>query len=446
MSDQVATALRLVVAGGLAAAAMTFGCATPASADWLGYERALTTGSATQDWPQLSGTTLVYADHGNERTVSAGGTTETLFDVRVLDLTTGKDENLTPGHTALGRPVISGDLVVWSDYGSGPDQGIWSAGLATGRQRRLDASPGSGVQVSGERICYGYLGRIHIFELRNGRDRTISPAGSVAGSCDISGDVVVWQDHRNGHDSDIYSYNVATGREDLLAGGPTEETSPRIDQSLVIWQDQVADNIDIYARDLATGSDTRITDDPSVQWFADVADGRIVWMDERNGHNNSEIYLYDVASGVETRVTGHDGWSGDPTVAGDRIVYEDAQGAGHNLYLRRITAPRLALSDAVDLDPLRPVIRGSLVGADGVPVSNETVVMETSIDGSSWQPGPTAVTLLNGGFSIATAAPPGDTRVRVRFGGTPEYPAVASTELVLRARPDPFRLRGQVAR
>ncbi|HEX5335200.1 MAG TPA: hypothetical protein VFW55_04930, partial [Propionicimonas sp.] len=105
MIGPVGRACRLIVAGGTATAAMVFGCASPASADWLGKERQVTVGPATQDWPQLSGSKLAYADHTVERTVGQGTVTDTTFDIRVLDLKTGADVNLTPNHTALGRPA-----------------------------------------------------------------------------------------------------------------------------------------------------------------------------------------------------------------------------------------------------------------------------------------------------------------------------------------------------
>ncbi len=427
MNDLYRRGIRIVVAGGLVAGAMAFGWAPSAAADWLGDESHLTTGPA--NWPQLSGTNLVYADHSAERTVGADGATETLFDIRVLSLKTDRVQNLTPAHTALGRPAISGAKVVWSDYGTGPDQGIWYHNLASGKQRRLGASPGAQVQISGDRVCYQYLGRIHVFNIGTGRDLVISPAGSTASSCDISGRIVVWQERRTGHDSDIYAYNLATRRETRLTSDDAEQSLPRIDQNLVVWQQESGANIDIYASDLVTGKDTRVTDDDSVQWFPDVADGRIVWMDERSSHNNTEIYLYDTASGVETRVTDHDGWSGNPTVAGDRIAYEDSRGDGRILFLRRVTPPRLSL--AADSNRMRPTVTGRLLGADGRPVADETVSLEVSAGRGDWLPAGTAVTTHGGRFTSSLTARATEIRVRARFAGTPEYPAAVSPELAL---------------
>lgn len=431
MIDPFGRACWLVMVGGAATAAMMFSCALPASADWLGKERQLTTGAATQDWPQLSGSKLAYVDHAGERTVGQGAGAEILFDVRVLDLKTGTDLNLTPDHTALGRPAISGDRVVWSDYGNGTNRGFWYRNLATGQQRRLDASPGAQPQLSGDLLCYEYEGRIHVHNVNTGRDVVVSPAGASASACDISGRVVVWQDVRNGTDADIYAYHLGARSETRLTTTGTDQTLPRIDDGLVVWQDAItATNSDIYAYDLATAAVMQVTNDESVQWFAEVADGRIVWMDERDGHDNTEIYLYDVATSVTTRVTRHDGWSSNPTVAGNRIVYEDSRGAGHKVYLRVITPPKLSLG-RVPGSRTSPEVSGRLVGADGSPVSAETVVVETSPDGRVWSARAAAVTDQSGGFTLDVDARSGDVQVRARFAGTPEFPAAVSPAITV---------------
>ncbi len=419
-------ACRLSAACGAATTALIFGCATPATADWLGTEHQLTTGTAIQESPELSGAQLAYADHKFERTVGQGVDAETLFDARVHDLTSGADVNLTPDHTALGRPAISGDRVVWSDYGNGTNRGFRYRNLATGQQRRLDASPGAQPRLSGDLLCYEYRGRIHVHTLGTGREVVVSPAGASASACDISGRVVVWQDMRNGHDPDIYAYDLDARRETRLTVTGTDQTLPRIDDGVVVWQDAVgATDSDIFAMDLATGRLTQVSSDESVQRSPDIADGRIVWTDEGDGRDNTEIYLYDVASRVTTRVTRPDGWGSNPTVSGDRIAYEDSRADGHNIYLRTVTPPTLFLG-RVTGPTTSPRLYGRLLGADGAPVSAETVVVETSGDDTVWTARSTAVTDQSGGFTVDVDARFGDVDVRVRFVGTPEYPAAVS--------------------
>ena len=300
--------------------------------------------------------------------------------------------------------------------------------LATGQQRRLAAGPGARPRLSGDRLCYEYQGRIRVHTLGTGRDQVVSPAGASASACDIAGSIVVWQDARNGHDADIYVYDLDSHRESRLTSTSTDQTLPRLDGDIVVWQDAItATNSDIYAHDLATSAVTRVTADDSMQWFADVAARPSVGMDERDGRDNTEIYLYDVASGVTTRVTRHEGWSGNPTIAGNRIAYEDGRGAGRKVYLRTVTPPKLTLGSLPGSRP-SPEVSGRLLGADGAPVTDETVLVETSPDGRAWTAGVTVVTDQAGGFT-AVVDPRSDVRVRARFAGTPESPAAVCLDI-----------------
>ncbi len=409
--------LRPVMTGSLLALAMAFACATPASADWLDTQRQLTSGDREQQWPQLSGTRLVYS----EATGTPQDTDDpTRFDVHVRDLATGADELLTPGHTATGKAAISGDRVVWTDAGS--DGGIWLADLATGTRGRLPIPSGDDPSLSGHRLCYTSLDRIRVYDLRTGRDVAVSPAGVRAGHCDISGAVVVWQDDRSG-DADIYSDDLRTGTETRVTDDPAEQSMPRVDGSLVVWQDDRngSDNTDIYAYDLATQDQLQVTSASGVQSVPDVSDGRIVWMDERLGHGNTEVYLYDVASAVETRVTRDDGWSGDPTISGNRIVYADASGGSRHLYQRTLTPPVLtAVVGAADVTSA-PQLAGSLTGAGGVPVVAASLQVQASADGRTWVDAGTVTTAGDGSYAAALPSNGTATWFRVGFAGSSDY-------------------------
>lgn len=416
---------RPVVTGGLLALVMAFACAAPASADWLDTERQLTSGDRVQQWPQLSGTRLVYSDETSAR---QGQGDQTRLDIRVRDLATGSDELLTPDHSATGRAAISGHLVVWTDAGA--DAGIWSADLATGERRRLPVPAGDDPSVSGHQVCYTYLSRIRVYDLRTHRDRTVSPAGVHAGNCDISGSIVVWQDDRSGND-DIYSKDLRSGVETRITDDPAAQSMPRVDGHLVVWQDDRngAGDTDIYADNLLTGDELQVTGATGVQSFPDVSDGRIVWTDERLGHGNTEVYAYDVASGVETRVTHDDGWSGTPTISGNRIVYSDVSGDGQHLYQRTITPPTLSIGVQADDETGQPELVGQFTGADSVPVVAASLQVEASSDGRSWIDAGIVTTAGDGSYTVALPDVRAITWFRVRFAGTPDYAPVTSTSV-----------------
>ncbi len=404
--------VRSLLLGVLVVGSSALACPTPASADWLGDEQAVTTGSGTRQWPQLSGSRLVYSAE------TANG-----FDIRVRNLATGTDQVLTPDHSATGKAAISGTRVVWTDSGNG----LWVDHLTTGMRRRLPVAVGDDPSISGTRVCYSSLGRVHVYDLRTESDRTVSPASGEASNCDISGSVVVWQDERDGN-ADIFRYDVRTNTESRVTTDPAAQTKPRVDDGVVIWQDERAgtDDADLYAEDLATGTRTLISESAGAQSFADVADGRIVWMDTRAGHGNTDVYLYDLASGVETQVTTDDGWSGNPTISGDRIVYEEARASGHNLFRRTLTPPELTVAPAPLDDAGLPGLEGRLTSSDGLPVVGVTVRLESSSDDRTWIDAGSAVTAGDGSYEFALPDSIAPSRIRVRFSGAQDVAPTVS--------------------
>ena len=425
---------RLGLAGGLAAAALTL-CTQPAAADWLGNEHRATADLSMQAWPALSGDKLVYTDDRNERTVGTADDPVTLGDIRVLDLSTGVDRNLTPEHTASGKPAISGNRVVWHDHGDGAGTGgLWYHNLATGAHKRLPVTGGVDPEIDGTRACYERDNRIYVYSFSTGKEGAVSPANGSASSCDISGMVVVWQDHRNGSGADIYAYDLAASAETRLTTDPADQLAPRVDGNRVVWHDQRngTANTDIYSYDLVAGAETRVTEADGVQWFADVSGDRVVWMDQRDGDRNTEVYLYDLASGVETRVTNEPGWSGNPAISGNRIVYQDNDAGNDDLYWRRITPPVVTADAPRLIGSGRSVdVSGSVTGQDGTPVAAETVQLEYSLDGRTWLPRAVTTTSMQGTYTVSMPSLTHPTRLRVRFAGTPEFPAAISPELAI---------------
>lgn len=74
----------------------------------------------------------------------------------------------------------------------------------------------------------------------------------------ISGDIVMWNDQRNGN-RDIYGYNLATDTEFPICIDPSDQIDPAISGDIVVWFDwrnsQEQRNIDIYGCNLSTGTE-----------------------------------------------------------------------------------------------------------------------------------------------------------------------------------------------
>jgi len=117
-------------------------------------------------------------------------------------------------------PAIWDDTVVWADNYFG-DMDIYAADLST----MLNA----GISDPNEP---------DEFAIVNNEAEQTNP--------DIDGNIVVWQDNRNG-DWDIYGYNLTTRREFQITDNPYDQTNPAVSGNTVVWEDSRDGNSQIYA-------------------------------------------------------------------------------------------------------------------------------------------------------------------------------------------------------
>ena len=166
------------------------------------------------------------------------GESKNTADVFVMDLFTGEQRRITDVPAGRNHLRISGSWLVWQDnrnelYERPERYDIYAYGLSIDREIPIAVAPGNQKQ----------------------------PA--------IHGDVVVWSDNRNSpqigtraegchnlpdRHCDIYSYNLATGEEKLLAQTGTNNGSPSIHGDLVVWQQYLeAGSSLIVLLDMSTG-------------------------------------------------------------------------------------------------------------------------------------------------------------------------------------------------
>jgi len=75
----------------------------------------------------------------------------------------------------------------------------------------------------------------------------VSQAPSLQINPDISDNLVVWQDFRNGSDWDIYGYNLTTRQEFRITDDDADQINPAVSGNLVVWQDYRDGHPNIYA-------------------------------------------------------------------------------------------------------------------------------------------------------------------------------------------------------
>ena len=183
--------------------------ATLVSASWLGMEKQLTKRTKLNHGPDISDTLVVYSDFRHARDLGDPEDPDTLFDIRVLDLRTGKERIITPKHSASSEASISGNRVVWTDYGNGTSTlGIWYHNLSTGTHKGL--ASGWQPTIEGTHPCYFRKNRIYVYNLTTRKEKAVSPKGVDDDWCDISGTKVIYDRCTGAGDVDVYPYAPRT--------------------------------------------------------------------------------------------------------------------------------------------------------------------------------------------------------------------------------------------
>jgi beta propeller repeat protein len=202
------------------------------------------------------------------------------------DLTTGKESKIADD--ALPNAHLSGHWLV------GEDQ----------------TPPGSS----------GYYSRIKVIDINTGRDLFLGDKSSIRQSPDISGDVVVWKDWRNRDQSetDIYAYDLKTGKEFPVVATNSWELEPRISGQWVTYltlptqypPGQAPRTIELRAHSLKTGEDLSIGWIPSpnsASWgtYHAIDGDKVVWMKVTNADwpvDGSALHLYDLTTRTDRQL------------------------------------------------------------------------------------------------------------------------------------------------
>ena len=254
-------------------------------------------------------------DLSGERSVGIGRDGE----IYLANVRTGEMRQLTNDGYRKRRPVISGDIVAWTD-----------------QSRQIETHDNN------SRTARGFADDIFVLDLNTGETRRITEVPAKRSGLNISGNRLVWLDNRNEFDEhythqDIYAYDLEADEEIAVAVAPGAQHWVAIEGDRVVWADnrnsailgtdrsgcfECPDNrFDIYLYDFTTGDELVLDESGANNTMPDIYGNRVVWRDF-DDEGRTAIRLYDLDTG-EKRTLASPSLSGvdRPLVSGDYVVW-----------------------------------------------------------------------------------------------------------------------------
>jgi beta propeller repeat protein len=220
----------------------------------------VTAQSSPQWQPDISGSIVVFRDWRKTGTCSWGGSifgpgTYCDWDIWGADLETREEFPISTAGSVQGLPRVSGDSVTWDEEVEDSGRGIYGYQLG-GTAQPVQIATLSGYShpaVDGDIVVwedYWIFG----YHLPDRGEFPIAVGAASKGDPDISRNVIVWADYRNGN-GDIYGYDLASGEEFPICTAPGDQMNPVIDGDMVVWLDKRNFCTEIYSARLSFAND-----------------------------------------------------------------------------------------------------------------------------------------------------------------------------------------------
>jgi TolB protein len=203
---------------------------------------------------------------------------------------------------------------------------------------------------------------IYLYNMTSGKTIAVATGPAIQGSPVLSGTRVVYSAYEtsrfNRTDTDLYIYDIASGETSRMAL-PGEQLYPRISGDLVTWQDEAPGRSSVSAMltDLVTGVRLKV---PMRTWAyrPDISGGRLILTDDPNG---PAVFLYDIPTEELRRVTNRTGIQGTPVLDGSRMTWTDSREDYSQVYVLDLDTGRETQLTSGSRNHFTPVISGDRV-------------------------------------------------------------------------------------
>ena len=203
---------------------------------------------------------------------------------------------------------------------------------------------------------------IYLYNITSGKTTAVATGPAIQRSPSIYGGTVVYSAYElrqfNRSDADIYIYDVTSGATKRLAL-PGDQLNPRIYGDLLAWQDESPgrSSVNVVLYDLGTMARLKV---PARTWAytPDLSGGKVIWVDDPVA---PAVYLYDLSGKTVSRVTNKTGIKGTPALDGDRITWVDTRSDFAQVYVLDLNTGVETQVTSDDTNHFTPAISGDRV-------------------------------------------------------------------------------------
>lgn len=247
-------------------------------------------------------------DNGSVVYTHTGGPNNASGDILMIDTATGRVANVASSDTTVhfAHPAMGGNYVVFERITTQYDIDVYD--------RTLGGSPGPQVtndpalqlhpRVSGDLVVYEDYGRngpagpadvygYHV--LTSGPNFLIAQNARLP---DVDGSHVVFVGADAAGGDQLYLYDTAAGTTRALTNVVSNKSMPRISGTRIIWTDNRLSTDDVWSLDLATGIQDLLAGGPGSQSAGDVSGTRAVYSSTDAIGANGSVWLFTFAGGT----------------------------------------------------------------------------------------------------------------------------------------------------
>ena len=271
---------------------------------------------------------------------------------------------LAGGSLNQQRPRTDGKYVVWEDRQADGTWDVWALDLETPGAQPFAVTATHFANERNPVVELPYVvyqsqpvgdpdapWQLYVSHLVDGGATRIEATGYDQHDPDIDDGRVVWTDHRDVGNGEIYIVELdatpplESRRLTNDAGG---QFHPSIDDGWVIWSDnRTGLQLDLYGHHLETGVETQLTDTTHNETRPFAEGGWIAYIDDDvGGVTDTNVRLLNLANRASVQLTSTVSQKQSPSLAGGRVMWTDDEGGTSHVRLGEMPTMQTVFNNA----------------------------------------------------------------------------------------------------